>query len=85
MKGIGSMGPAELSASLNANLIANTQLAGQRLNITGENLTGGLGVIQNTSIQHTIMAATAATLQADDAQAAMGLNTAVRTPLADKA
>ncbi len=64
------MTPADLAASLNANLIANTQLAGQRLNVTGENLTGGLGVIQNTSIQHTIMAATAATLQADDAQAA---------------
>ncbi len=63
------MTPADLAASLNANLIANTQLAGQRLNVTGENLTGGLGVIQNTSIQHTIMAATAATLQADDAQA----------------
>lgn len=78
------MTPADLAASLNANLIANTQLAGQRLNVTGENLTGGLGVIQNTSIQHTIMAATAATLQADDAQAAMGLRTAVQVPGADK-
>lgn len=78
------MTPADLAASLNANLIANTQLAGQRLNVTGENLTGGLGVIQNTSIQHTIMAATAATLQADDAQAAMGLRTAVHVPSTDK-
>lgn len=74
------MGPNELAASLNANLIANTQLSGQRINVGGENLTQALGVIQNLSLQHTAMAATAATLQADDAQAAMGLNTAVKTP-----
>jgi len=72
--------PADMAASMNANLMASTQLAGNRLNILGENLVGGLGVIQNTSIHLTTMAATAATLQADDAQAAMGFNTAVRVP-----
>lgn len=72
--------PSDMAASMNANLMASTQLASNRLNIVGENLTGGLGVIQNTSIHLATMAATSATLQADDAQAAMGLNTAVRVP-----
>lgn len=72
--------PSDLAASMNANLMAQTQLSGHRMNVIGESGVQGLQTIQNLSIQLTAMAATSATLQADDAQAAMGLNTAVQTP-----
>lgn len=75
---------ADMAAALNGQLVASTQLSSQRINVGAENLSQGLGVVQNLSIQLTAMAATSATLQADDAQAAMGLNTAVRTPSSDK-
>lgn len=71
---------SDLSSILHGNLASSSQLSHQRTNVAAENLTQGLGTIQNLSIQYTAMAAVGSTLMSDDAQAAMGLNTADRTP-----
>lgn len=65
---------------LNAVTAGAIQSSQQRANIIGESLTQGLGVVQNLSIQTANGSISAGLNMADDAQAAMGLRTAIHVP-----
>lgn len=71
---------SDVASVLNGTLAANANSTHARTNIIGENLIQGLGTVQNLGIQYTNAAAVSASLMADDAQAAMGLNTAAGVP-----
>lgn len=71
---------ADVANVLNAVTAGAIQSSQQRTNVIGESLTQGLGVVQNLSIQTANGAISSAISMADDAQAAMGLRTAVYVP-----
>lgn len=65
---------------VNGALAGSVQGSQHRTSLIGESLLQGLGVVQNLSIQTANGSITASIGMADDAQAAMGLRTAVHVP-----
>lgn len=71
----------DMQELLLSQLGASTQSSLSRTNVGAENATQALAVVQNNLVHVTGVAAVTSTLMSDDAQAAMGLNTAVKTPV----
>lgn len=78
------MAAPDMENILLSNLASNTQASGHRTNVGAENATQALSVIQNTLLQQTGVVAMTSIQRADDAEAAMGLNTATTVPASAK-
>lgn len=71
---------AAVADVINGALAGSVQASQQRTSLIGENLTQGLGVVQTLSVQTGNGAISSQIGMSDDAQAAMGLRTAIHVP-----